>query len=255
MNSVAKRLLLGAALPVFAVMGVGSVSAQTGGTSTSASAEVTIYRDKMGVPHVYADTAPAVFFGGSYAIAQDRLSQAELESRAILGRMAEIAGPGAVEADKAARIALPTDSDMQAQFDRLAPEYQAIMRGMYDGWTARVREVKADPKQLPYEFREWGIQPTEWSMLDFLKVMGSVTKYYGTGGGGRELTNLALYRDLVAKHGEADAKKIFDDMLPLSDPDAVPILPGAEIGFCQPGSPAWTAIQGRAPLAKFQAAA
>lgn len=255
MNSVAKRLLLGAALPVFAVMGVGSVSAQTGGTSTSASAEVTIYRDKMGVPHVYADTAPAVFFGGSYAIAQDRLSQAELESRAILGRMAEIAGPGAVEADKAARIALPTDSDMQAQFDRLAPEYQAIMRGMYDGWTARVREVKADPKQLPYEFREWGIQPTEWSMLDFLKVMGSVTKYYGTGGGGRELTNLALYRDLVAKHGEADAKKIFDDMLPLSDPDAVPILPGAEIGIYQPGSPALTAMQGRLPLGELQAAA
>ena len=197
MNSVAKRLLLGAALPVFVVMGVGSVSAQTGGTSTSASAEVTIYRDKMGVPHVYADTAPAVFFGGSYAIAQDRLSQAELESRAILGRMAEIAGPGAVEADKAARIALPTDSDMQAQFDRLAPEYQAIMRGMYDGWTARVREVKADPKQLPYEFREWGIQPTEWSMLDFLKVMGSVTKYYGTGGGGRE--NSVSMRRLITR--------------------------------------------------------
>lgn len=255
MNLVAKRLVIGTALPVFLMSAAGAPSAQTGNASPAPATEVTIYRDKMGVPHVYADTAPAVFFGGSYAIAQDRLAQAELESRAILGRTAELVGPSAVEADKAARLALPTDADMEAQFDRLTPEYQAIMQGMYDGWIARLREVRADPAQLPYEFREWGIQPTEWSKLDFLKVMGSVGKYYGTGGGGRELTNLALYRDLVTRHGEADAKKIFDDMLPLHDPDAVPILPGAEISIYQSGLPALTAMQGSQPLGKLQPAA
>ncbi len=246
MRAFTRRVLSGAALPVLLVTGIGGVSAEPGG----AGVDITLYRDKMGVPHVYADTAPAVFYGAGYAIAHDRLAQAELESRAMLGRMAEIAGPGAIETDKAARLSLPTDASIQAQFDRLDPEYQAIMKGMYDGWIARVREVKADPRQLPYEFSEWGIEPTEWSLLDFLKVMGGVTKYYGSGGGGRELTNLAFYRDLVARHGVADAKKIFDDVLPLQDPDAVPILPGAEIRTYQSRAPALTGVQGRFPLAE-----
>ena len=212
----ARGLLVGVALPLLVLAGGPGAAAQSGTPSATASpataGDITIYRDEMGVPHVYADTAPAVFFGGSYAIAQDRLAQSELESRALLGRLAEVAGPSMIEADKTARIALPTDASMQAQYDRLPADYQAIMKGMYDGWIKRVREVKADPALLPYEFKEWGIEPTEWTMLEFLKVMGMVFKYYGTGGGGRELTNLALYKDLVAKHGEADAKKIFDGM-------------------------------------------
>lgn len=255
----ARGLLVGVALPLLVLAGGPGAAAQSGTPSATASpataGDITIYRDEMGVPHVYADTAPAVFFGGSYAIAQDRLAQSELESRALLGRLAEVAGPSMIEADKTARIALPTDASMQAQYDRLPADYQAIMKGMYDGWIKRVREVKADPALLPYEFKEWGIEPTEWTMLEFLKVMGMVFKYYGTGGGGRELTNLALYKDLVAKHGEADAKKIFDDMLPLQDPDAVPIFPAAEIQTYQSGQPRLTVLQGELPLEKLDPAA
>lgn len=217
--------------------------------------EVTIHRDKMGVPHVFADTGPEVFFGGSYAIAEDRLAQAELESRVILGRMAELQGESAVESDKMARLALPTDADMKAQYERLDPEYQALFTAMHDGWIARVREVKADPKLLPYEFKEWGISPTEWSKWDFLKVMGSVAKYYGTNGGGRELTNLAFYREMVAKYGEDKAKRIFDDVVPLDDASAVPILPGKEVGLVPSVSSKLVDMQRMLPLGKLQASA
>ena len=77
-------LLAGFIAPPLA--GVGAASAQEA-TSTSAAAadpastgEVTIYRDKMGVPHVFADTAPALFYGASYAIAHDRLAEAEIDA-------------------------------------------------------------------------------------------------------------------------------------------------------------------------------
>ena len=115
----ARGLLVGVALPLLVLAGGPGAAAQSGTPSATASpataGDITIYRDEMGVPHVYADTAPAVFFGGSYAIAQDRLAQSELESRALLGRLAEVAGPSMIEADKTARIALPTDASMQAQ--------------------------------------------------------------------------------------------------------------------------------------------
>ena len=124
----ARGLLVGVALPLLVLAGGPGAAAQSGTPSATASpataGDITIYRDEMGVPHVYADTAPAVFFGGSYAIAQDRLAQSELESRALLGRLAEVAGPSMIEADKTARIALPTDASMQAQYDRLPADYQ-----------------------------------------------------------------------------------------------------------------------------------
>lgn len=245
-------LLAGFIAPPLA--GVGAASAQEA-TSTSAAAadpastgEVTIYRDKMGVPHVFADTAPALFYGASYAIAHDRLAEAEIDARAILGRMSEIAGPGSVPADKYARTTLATDASVKQQFERLTPEYQAIFRAMHEGWNARVREVRNDPAELPYEFKEWGIQPTEWSLWEFLRTMGGVVRYYGTGGGGKELTNLAFYKDLLSKYPEAEAKRIFDDVLPLQDPDAVPFIPAADLSLHEVKAPMLSAQQSAQPL-------
>ena len=49
-----------------------------------ASWDVTVYRDKWGVPHIFSDTAPGLFYGSSYALAQDRLADFELAKRQVL---------------------------------------------------------------------------------------------------------------------------------------------------------------------------
>ncbi len=190
--------------------------------------EATIYRDKMGVPHVYGDTAPAIYYGAAYAIAQDRMAEGEIYMRGALGRMAEIMGKDLVEADKQARLRTLTAAEVKAQFEALTPEYQAILRAMHEGWNAYVREVRGDPAKVPYEYKDWGILPTEWTLWEFLDVMGGLQRGYGSGGGGHELTNLAFYRDLEKKLGAEKARIIFDDVVPLDDPDAVPIVPDGE---------------------------
>jgi penicillin G amidase len=209
------------------------LSAPATAQTAPAASDVTIHRDKFGVPHVYGESAAAIYYGAAYAMAQDRLAQGEMFMRSALGRMAEIMGKDLVAADKDARRRTLTEAELKAQFAALSPEHQAILTAMHAGWHAYVRQVRADPKKLPYEFKEWGIQPTEWTLWQFLDVMGSLQRGYGSGGGGHELVNLAFHREMVAKHGEAKAKRIFDDVLPLNDPDAVPIIPDADLRRAQ----------------------
>ena len=52
--------------------------------------EYEIFRDEYGVPHVFSDSKEGLAFGAGYAIAQDRLWQADVFRRQATGRLAEI---------------------------------------------------------------------------------------------------------------------------------------------------------------------
>jgi acyl-homoserine-lactone acylase len=54
--------------------------------------DVTIYRDKYGVPHIVGETEEAVFFGYGYAQAEDHLERMMIQYRDAQGRRAEVEG-------------------------------------------------------------------------------------------------------------------------------------------------------------------
>ena len=56
-------------------------------------------RDEHGIPHVYAKTYEAIFFGIGYAEAQDRLFTLFFKKMFVQGRTAELFGPEAVASD------------------------------------------------------------------------------------------------------------------------------------------------------------
>src|SRR6476659_7536523 len=60
---------------------------------------VEILRDRAGVPHVYAQSTPDVYFGLGLAMAQDRLWQMDRLRRRALGRQAEILGRAYLASD------------------------------------------------------------------------------------------------------------------------------------------------------------
>lgn len=70
--------------------------------------KVTIIRDEYGVPHVYAPTARALFYGDGYATGQDQLWEAEALRLTATGTVAQELGPGQrgenVQSDLATRI-------------------------------------------------------------------------------------------------------------------------------------------------------
>lgn len=56
------------------------------------AAQVTIYRDNYGVPHIVGDTEEAAFFGYGYAQAEDHLERMMIQYRDAQGRRAEVQG-------------------------------------------------------------------------------------------------------------------------------------------------------------------
>src|SRR3954471_22774437 len=66
-------------------------------------AQVEILRDAYGIPHIYTHNIADAYFALGFAHAQDRLWQMEVSRRIGSGRIAEIAGPGALEVDRIMR--------------------------------------------------------------------------------------------------------------------------------------------------------
>src|SRR3546814_101032 len=135
---------------------------------------VKIYRDGKGVPHIFADTAPAVMFGLGYATAHDRLAQLELKRRGVIGRRAEILGKDAIESDETALDRALPAAELMRMYRAMPAEYQAMMQGFVDGINRYVDEVEKSPRtKTPYEFQKWGIRPSHWTLLDYLAVIAA----------------------------------------------------------------------------------
>ncbi len=187
--------------------------------------KVTIHRDAMGVPHVFGDTSAAVMFGAGYALAQDRLAAMELQRRGAAGRRAEILGASALGGDRAARDRRLPDAELMRMYHAIPAEHQVMMQAYVDGINRAVAEVLADPeRKTPLEFIRWGITPTPWTLIDYLGYVASVP-------GGRdahEITNLAFLNAMIKRHGERVGRLIFNDVMPVSDPDSPTVIAAGE---------------------------
>ena len=201
----------------------------TAGEETAAAlrkpGEVTIYRDAMGVPHIFGADSAAVLFGLGYSMAHDRLAQMELGRRGAQGRRAEILGATWVDADKKARDRLLRPEELMRMYTGISPEHQAMMQAFVDGVNKQIAEIKRDPDhKTPYEFKQWGIEVQPWTLLDYLGYLASFPRDRG----GYELRNLAFLNAMVSRHGVKRGREIFEDVVPLSDPDSPTTIPAGE---------------------------
>jgi acyl-homoserine lactone acylase PvdQ len=187
--------------------------------------EVTIYRDAMGVPHIVGETSAAVMYGLGYALAQDRLVQLELSRRGALGTRAEILGPSSVGTDTTARDRKLGSAELMRMYRAIPPEHQAMMQSYVDGVNRYIAEIARDPgHKTPYEFTRWGIAPEPWTLMDYLAIIAAMP----IGRAGYELQNLAFLDAMVAQYGPDVGRRIFEDVVPLNDPDSPTTIPEGE---------------------------
>jgi acyl-homoserine lactone acylase PvdQ len=195
------------------------------GAARPVAQQVSIHRDGFGVPHVFADTSAAVLFGTGYALAQDRLAAMELQRRGAAGRRAEVLGARAIETDRTARDRLLPDAELMRMYRAIPAEHQVMMQAYVDGINHEIARVKADPARLtPIEFRRWGIVPTLWTLLDYLRYIASVPVSRDN----HEIENLRFLNAMVERHGETIGRRIFDDVVPVSDPDSPTVIPAGD---------------------------
>ena len=65
--------------------------------------EVRVFRDKYGIPHIYAENEADLYKTTGYIMAQERLWQMDLLRRVTTGRLSEIFGKDMVKTDEIMR--------------------------------------------------------------------------------------------------------------------------------------------------------
>lgn len=123
---------------------------------------VEILRDEWGVPHIFAQNLPDLFFAQGIVHAQDRLFQMDFSRRLVAGRLAEVLG----------RLALPLDRWMRTLTMRRVAEYEV---SLLDSVTTSYLQAYANGVnvflahgRLPLEFTLLRYHPRPWVIADSL---------------------------------------------------------------------------------------
>jgi penicillin G amidase len=179
------------------------------------SAQATVARDQLGVPHISAGQWEDAIFMQGYATAQDRLWQMDVLRRLAAGELSETFGPSTLELDRESR---------RMRMRRMAEDHARTLpptdRAVFAAYARGVNYfIETHRHRLPIEFTLLGYDPRPWSIADSL------------------LCGLEMYRSLTNTWREELRKAT---MLASGDPAKVALLYPARAGTeFQPGSNAW----------------
>jgi penicillin G amidase len=153
-------------------------------------AEVTVRRDRWGVPHIEASSRPDLHFAQGFVQAQDRAWQMHFYKRVVSGRLSEFAGTET----------LPVDRLMRTLGIRHAATNEAAaldpgLRAMLDHFCAGVNAGAAAAKAPPFEMRVLGLDWEPWTPVDILSL-GKLLAFGLSTNWERELLRADMVREL-----------------------------------------------------------
>ncbi|GAF13545.1 penicillin acylase II [Bacillus sp. JCM 19045] len=168
--TIAAILILAIGVGIWAYLQVKKPLPQTSGERTvpGLNAEVAVYRDSQGVPHIEAETDQDLYFAQGYVTAQDRLFQMDLSRRQASGQLAEVIGSSMLDQDKFFRT-FGLRRAAEASIDAYDAETYSYLQAYADGVNAFMNQA-IDAGELPLEFRLAGYEPTPWEPLDSLTI-------------------------------------------------------------------------------------
>jgi penicillin G amidase len=134
------------------------------------SAEVRVWRDAYGVPHVFAGSMDDAARALGYLHASERMFQMDIMRRVGQGRMAEIRGGELLGVDKFIRT-LGFYRESEGSFSALSPWAQKRLEAYAEGVNAFLAS-----HALPPEFLLAGDSPEPWKPADSL-VIGKIEAY------------------------------------------------------------------------------
>lgn len=187
---------------------------------------VEVVTDRYGVPHIYAQNEDDLYLAQGYVHAQHRLWQMELNRRIGSGRLAEIFGEIALEADLFARR-LGLHRAAAAGVSTLSAHSTRILAAYTRGVNAFISTHRTN---LPVEFTILRLNPAPWQPADTLQW----SKMMAWNLGGNWETEIIRAR-LVAKLGPERAVNLeagYDPTHPLIVPPGVSYT-GANLGILE----------------------
>jgi penicillin amidase len=212
--------------------------------------------DHRGVPHLFAPDLRTLFFAQGFVTARDRLWQMDIQSRAGLGRLAEVLGPRLVRIDvERRRMGLPSSAIASLDIMLRDSLTRVALEAYSDGVNAWITQLK--PATYPIEFKLLDYAPESWSPLKSVALIKNLQWTLSRGDEDMPLTHVVdslgggfFSRYYPSRHPGAEPifpSEIFpgDDSATAKDPkSAGGVLPRA-VGL--PGS---SAVPGRASMSK-----
>ena len=199
---------------------------------------VTIIRDNYGVPHIFANTKEELAFGCGYAMAQDRLWQADLYRRQGFGSLAEL-GLADISVDYYIRSMGYSKEELREIFDKWQPydkkaKLKEMMLAYVDGINLYISQALdayayGDPSLMPLEYLPGVINPhglplEYFTIEDCVAIVVMMAWQFG-GCGGDELNYFSALTQLQALRGDEIGWEIFNDLFPQNDPGAETTIP------------------------------
>jgi len=181
-------------------------------------APVGVYRDTLGIPHIYAGSAEDAYFALGYLHATDRLFEMEVFRRRASGTLAEVFGKASLDDDIFVRqIGIRRSAEAAWKSHRLDGRIRSETEAYCAGVNARLGELqKLSGPKLPAIFQQLGFTPAPWTPVDAL----AFSKYMGWDQSGTD-TDVWMGM-LVEKLG----RETVDELFPLDRPYEVPTIPG-----------------------------
>jgi len=211
--------------------------------------DVTVQRDRLGVPHIYGSTRLGTMFGAGYAAAEDRLFMIDALRNAARAQLSSFAGGSNAAMDESIWADTPyNESELQLQYDRADELYGAqgvMIQNDVDNYVAGVNKfiteacTPPNPAKLPGEYEL--IHPSQhiclpehaWKVTDVIAIASLVAGIFGKGGGGELGAALSL-QAARQRFGSTPGKRVWSDFQAFNDPEAPTTVRGRSFPYGQP---------------------
>lgn len=173
---------------------------------------VTVFRDSMGIPHIYAATEMDLYRTVGFVMAQDRLWQMDLMRRITTGRLAEVLDPGLVGADQLFR-ALEFSKKSKEVLSKTDPGILECIDAFTDGINQFIETHK---NSLSFEFTLLGYEPEPWEPIHTANLIGYMSWDLNSGWE----SEMALY-----KMQQVLNDTLLEELLPDLKYQEIPVFP------------------------------
>ncbi len=186
---------------------------------------VDVYRDSMGIPHIYATTLHDLFMAQGYVHAQERFWQMDFWRHIGSGRLSEMFGSSQVDTDMFLRT-LGWRQIAEQEWVLLSTEFQSILNSYSEGVNAYLQSRTG--AQLSLEYAVLGLlnpdyQPEPWTPIHSI-TWAKAMAWDLRGNLGAEIERAILLRTLTPEQ----VGQLFPDY-PRDHPLIVPVI-GENVG-------------------------
>jgi penicillin amidase len=164
------------------------------------AAPVTVLRDELGIPYIFAANTPDLIRAQGFVTAQHRLMQMELFRATWRGELAASFGADALPSDIRMRVL-----GIRRNGDRHATKLNAASRAYFQYYVDGVNGyINAYPSDHPIELKIAGLKPRPWSVADLVTLIHYVHYTHST-----NFKAEVIAQELIDKLGLDRAREIF----------------------------------------------